>query len=212
MNLFRLSLLFGLFAALSCPAARAAAPQTMNFQVLRDGDAVGSNVIRFEESGERLRVTIDTNIVVKIALIPVYRFEHHGQETWQNGRLTSLQSQTNDDGTRHQLQASADGMGLAITADGKHSAMPATALPASLWNPGIVHQKELLNTLDGSDMSIHVADLGSENVLVRGRMRAARHYAVTGDLERELWYDDQGDLVRVRFKAQDDSKIEYVLN
>ena len=46
---------------------------------------------------------------------------------------------------------------------------------------------------------------------VGGAERQAEHYKLTGDLARELWYDGDGVLRRVRFQAEDESTIEYVL-
>ncbi|WP_367272434.1 DUF6134 family protein, partial [Parvibaculum sp.] len=40
---------------------------------------------------------------------------------------------------------------------------------------------------------------------------AATHYSVTGKLNRELWYDDKGVLVQVKFDGSDGSEITYVL-
>ena len=34
---------------------------------------------------------------------------------------------------------------------------------------------------------------------------------MTGQFERELWYDNDGVLVRVEFKGEDGSDIQYVI-
>ena len=199
-------------AVLFCAvAAQAKAPDSLRFTVLRNGEAVGHHTLAFRNDPKGLDVTIDTDVVVKIAIIPVYRFEHHDEEVWQNNRLVALSSTTNDDGTHHRLKVSADEGGLAVRGDDKPSRLPPAILPASLWNPATVGQATLLNTLDGRTMAVHVADLGDETVSVHGQPRPARHYAVTGDLAREVWYDADGTLVQVRFKAKDDSDIRYVL-
>jgi len=44
-----------------------------------------------------------------------------------------------------------------------------------------------------------------------GKDVMARHYAISGDLQRELWYDAGGRLVKVRFAASDGTDIQYVL-
>jgi hypothetical protein len=159
-----------------------------------------------------LEVVIDTSVVVRIAMIPVYRFEHHGHEVWRNDRLQALESKTNDDGTHHTLAARAATGGLEINGDGTAIRQPAGVIPASLWNRATIAQANLMNTLDGHAMTVKITDLGPETVSVRGAARPARHYAMAGDLARELWYDDAGTLVQVRFKAKDDSDIRYVLN
>lgn len=210
---FLLPLTVPLFLAAGAALAADTVPRgPLSFTVLRNGEAVGSHVLRFNTSpDDSLEVSADTNVVVKMALIPVYRFEHHGRETWKDGHLVALSSETNDDGTRHVLKVAGDAGGLAVNGDGNPGRLPADTLPASLWNTGTVIRDSLMNTLDGHVMAVHMADLGTEQVNVAGQSVAAHHYAMTGDLSRELWYDTAGTLVQVRFKAKDDSDIQYVL-
>lgn len=197
----------------AAPPAFSAQPGNgqLTFTVLRDGAEVGSHDMRFRQNADGLQIDIATNVVVKIAFVPVYRFEHEGHEVWQNGRLTRLWSKTNDDGTRHALNVSAAGTELAVLADGKPAVSRPLSIPASLWHEGILRQPVILNTLDGSAMTITVSDLGPETVVAGNRPVRARHFALAGDLQRELWYDDHDVLVKVRFKAKDGSTIEYVL-
>ena len=197
--------------ALACPAL-AAPPSSgrLNFAVLRDGSEVGRHELQFRNDPEGLKVDINTNVAVKIAFITAYRFEHEGHEVWQGGRLVRLWSKTNDDGTRHVLDVSAAGNDLNVMADGKDPVTRPLRIPASLWHEGILREAQILNTLDGSRMAIAVTDLGTESIAVQGHTIPARHYAITGDLQRELWYDAQSILVKVRFKAKDGSQIEYI--
>jgi hypothetical protein len=60
-------------------------------------------------------------------------------------------------------------------------------------------------------MKITVRDAGSESIPVAGQSVAAQHYVIEGDLQRELWFDETRVLVKVRFKGNDGSNIEYVL-
>jgi len=59
-------------------------------------------------------------------------------------------------------------------------------------------------------MTIRVADLGMENVPVKGGQVTAHHYRLSGGLDRDLWYDGQGNLARVAFKADDGSTVTYI--
>lgn len=199
-------------ATVQLSAARAAPPPggVLDFTVLRNGSEVGRHEMLFRNEADGLKIDIRTNVAVKVAFITAYRFEHEGHEVWQGGRLARLWSKTNDDGTKHVLDVTAGGDGLVVMADGKEPEKSQTSIPASLWNERLVQQRNILNTLDGTRMSIQVADLGTEAVVVKGVPVPARHYAVTGDLQRELWYDAQNVLVKVRFKAKDGSDIEYL--
>ena len=210
-RLAALALVFGLTFAAPAWAVQFPA-QPLSFTVLRDGDAVGTHVLRFQPQADGVTVDIQTKVLVKIAMIPVYRFEHHGHEQWRASQLVELDSTTNDDGTQHSVKAAADAGALDVKGDGHDSRLPAAILPASLWNRDAMSQSMLMNTLDGHAMKVNIADMGEDSVTVHGNLRPAHHYAMTGDLSRELWYDGQGTLVQVRFKAKDDSDIRYVLN
>lgn len=183
----------------------------LHFTVLRDGKPVGTQSYDFIKDDNGLKVIIDTDVVVKFAFVPVYRFEHHDEEVWRDGRLAALSSTTNDDGTSHHLKVSTGPAGLAVDGDDKASNLPMTTIPASLWHPATIKQGTLMNTLDGHPMTVAVKDLGEETVKVHGQSQTAHHYALSGDLLRDLWYDPQGTLVQVRFRAKDDSEIRYVL-
>lgn len=145
--------------------------------------------------------------------VTVYRFEHEGHEHWENGRLFSLNSRTDDDGEDHDLVVTADASSIRVADNGQSAERQAGLLPASLWNDGIVAAPKttLLNTLDGSAMDVTVTRVGDEEVEGVTGPVTATHYVLAGDLSRELWYDPQGVLVKVRFSAEDGSNIEYVL-
>lgn len=200
-----------LFVASTAAQAVEVPRDPLSFTVVRNGEAVGTHSMRFQPDGDGMKVAIDTNVVVKVAMIPVYRFEHHGQEVWQNGQLLALDSTTNDDGTHHSVKVSGGTSMLDVNGDGTTTRLPAVTLPASLWNRATTTQGTLLNTLDGHAMTVRITDLGDDTVTVHGQSRSARHYAMVGDLARELWYDGAGTLVQVRFKGKDDSDILYTL-
>ena len=201
------------FAALCvAQAAQALQPGPLDFTVYRDGSEIGSHKIDIRCEGADTKVNIKTDVKVKMAFITVYRFEHEGKEIWRNGRLVRIESKTDDDGTDKWLKGRANGKGLEIEGSAKAYTVKPTIIPASLWNPKIVKQGAILNTLDGSTMNVTIRDLGEESIKVHGKTIPARHFSITGQLQRELWFDADGTLVQVRFKGSDKSDIRYVLN
>lgn len=204
--------LSSLVALATLPAAALAASQDLSYTVVREGKVVGSHKLSFSTAADGAeQVAIVTNVAVKIAFITVYRFEHEGAERWQGGALVGLTSKTNDDGTPNELSVKAEGGELKVIGNGKASTMPLGTIPASLWNPAIVKQKTILNTLDGHPMNVTFADKGVETVTVKGAPVQATHYVMEGDLKRELWFDAEGVLVKLRFRGKDDSEIVYEL-
>lgn len=195
----------------SAQAATVPPDGVLSFQVIREGSPIGTHELRFSVRDGGTAVDIETDVAVKLAFITVYRFEHEGHELWRDGHLVSLNSTTNDDGTDHRLEVKAQGGELAVDGDANQARLPQETIPASLWNMDLVEQSQLLNTLDGSLMSVSIREVGPETVSAGGEEIAATHYVIEGDLEREVWYSDEGLLVRVRFKGSDGSEIVYRL-
>lgn len=195
-------------------SAQAAVPTSgeLNFIVMREGDAIGSHRLVFNEADDKVTVDIDTDIAVKVMGIAFYRFEHEGHEVWTDGQLVSINSTTNDDGTDHRLNAVAEDGVLLVDGDARKEPEVATIIPGSLWNHALVAQSALLNTLDGSNMPVVVTEVGNEIIEVNERNISATHYSVTGGLNRELWYDAENILVQVQFEGGDGSEITYVLD
>jgi len=201
---------------LSLPVAAAIGPQSVQslaFTVMRNGDEIGTHTLKFTRSGDMLDVDIKTNIEVSIAFITVFRFVHQGHEIWNAGKLINLESTTNDDGKQHTLVVSRIQNTLSVVGDGKSSSVDTGILPASLWNPRLVQtpQATLLNTLDGSRMAVQVTAVGEDMVAGPSGPAPAKHYSMRGQLDRDLWYDAAGTLVKMQLKGSDGSEIQYVL-
>ena len=51
---------------------------------------------------------------------------------------------------------------------------------------------------------MQVTPAGTETITVAGREVEARRYCITGDLERELWYDAAGNWLQSRLEHNGD--------
>ena len=90
------------------------------------------------------------------------------------------------------------------------SVLPTPLVPASLLDADLISSRQVLNTIDGSTDAISVRKIGAETVSTGAGPVKAMHYAVSGGLQRDLWYAD-GKLVHVRFAAEDGSTVDYAL-
>ncbi|HTH96256.1 MAG TPA: DUF6134 family protein, partial [Stellaceae bacterium] len=102
---------------IACPQARAD-QQILDFTVLADGDPIGHNIIAIHRQADLTTVKVSTSIVVKLATFTLFHFSQTTEERWRGGKLDYLASQSNDDGTRHQLCARMTGAGLQVESDG----------------------------------------------------------------------------------------------
>lgn len=183
----------------------------LDYKVVREGDDIGTQSVEFVRDGDRLTVHTRVNIVVTILGIPIFRFTHEAEEQWQNGQLTAFRSKSNDDGEPRDVALKLDGDRLRGTYNGRTLDLPASLIPASLWRPDTVRQSVLLDPIKGRDRQVTVTDKGIESITIRGRALAAHHYAMTGQIVRDIWYGPDGQIVQVHFPAKDGSQIQVVL-
>jgi hypothetical protein len=186
-------------------------PGRLDYQVVRDGDDIGTQSVEFIRKDDRLTVRTRVDIVVTLLGIPVYRFTHEAEEQWQDGQLASLTSRSNDDGEPRQVALRRDGDRLRGTYNGRTLDHPGTLIPASLWHPATVTQTVLLDPVKGRDRQVSVADKGQEMVKVHGQTVSARHYQMRGQIVRDIWYGPDGQIVQVRFPGKDGSQIALLL-
>lgn len=185
----------GLAIALAAAGQAASPPPSgrLDFDVMRNGKDIGDHSYVFSGSPAQLQVQVRTDIHVKVPLIHTdfYRFTQQSTEAWRNGQLAKLSSTTDDNGMPHQISLGAS-----------------QTLPASLWGVDTVKATTLLNTIDGSVMTIRVTDLGPGSAA--GGSVSGHHYRISGDLARDVWYDADGLLAGMTMTAQDGSLVTYL--
>ncbi len=179
----------------------------VDFMALRHGRVVGRHRIRFSRAGGRFIVRSDVEIEAGPPSAPLFRFVHHAEEVWVEGWLHGVVSDTQDDGRRYRLRAERrDGIfqgivnGMAFTVSGY-------IIPSILWHRDTPASEALFDTVDGMVKVVVPRLVGRERVPVGGKPVEARHYALRGQIRRDLWYDADCNLVRVAWRARDGSEI-----
>lgn len=189
--------------------ALAQAPLT--FSVFRQGEKIGTQKFEFKRSGDLLYVDVFAQVEVKVLFITAYRFEHEAREIWRGGQLVSMMSKTHDDGTDHAVAIELADDHLLVTADGQNRRFGLDAIPASFWNASILESSTAFNPLVGKIINFQVADKGVEEIKINGNIIKARHFSLSGDVARELWYDESWRLVQYSLIGKDGSHVQYLL-
>jgi len=194
---------------LSASAQAGQNPEMMKFAITRNGDQIGTQTIELRRNGPELIVSMATRLEVKVLFITAYRFEQTATERWVNGRFMSMTASTDDNGTIHKIKAEAKGTAVTVDADGKQTQMEGNVIPASLWNASLVKQSTAFNPQDGSLMKLTITDGGPDSLIVQGRPTKAHHYTMQSTFTQDLWYDEQGHLVKVELIVRDGSTVAY---
>lgn len=193
----RPSLLAAAFAL--AVAGNSTADDTRTFQVSVDGKSAGQYVVKVGEKDGKLEVTGTTRVEVKHRF-GRYHYEQDSTEVWKDGKLVSMTTTCNDDGSRHQVSVSTDGKTATITADGRAVRVTGEVVPTSYWKLLPAGNLTLVDSDDGKLIAAKLEKVGEEKVRVGAADLAATKYRLTGrDLDLTLWYDAGGRLVRETF-------------
>jgi hypothetical protein len=186
--------------------ARAADAETRDYRVSVDGKPAGNArmVIQSNDDGTVVaQCSTDIRVTV-VGLFRAYNYTYRGRETWQAGRLLSLESQCADDGKRFAVTAAADGAGLRVRVNGQERKARGDVWLTSYWRqPDAARVGQVVPLLDadsGRDLDGLLEYAGEQPMNVAGQAQAVRHYRLRGKVNVELWYDRSGRLVRQTWK------------
>jgi hypothetical protein len=217
MMIARRRLILSAGAFLCAPPVRAAVPyvvppgDALSFQVIREGSVIGAHTLNFDRSdpyGLVVRVSVDLS--VGIGPIKLFRYKHRATETWKNGQVVSVVSETDDNGKHVWVRALRDSAGLVVEAsETARYVAPDDALPATHWNRKML-DGPLINTQTGQLMRPHVTHEGEDRIpTAEGREIEADHFAMNGDASLDTWYDTASIWAGIMFKAADGSQVRY---
>ena len=102
----------------------------LRFEVMRNGSRIGQHSIRFRQEGTTLEAEFVVDIAVRLGPIVLYRYAMRGREVWREGAFASLESETNDDGTRHRVKATRTPDQVVVEVSGAlKTIFPSSAIP-----------------------------------------------------------------------------------
>jgi hypothetical protein len=191
-------------SALLPAAVRAAARAERRFTILRDGSDIGRHVIGLSREGDRLFLSVDVEIVVRVLGIAAYRYEMRNREVWAGDRLLSIDSAVNDDGRRKTVRASREASGaLIVASDFYNGPAPDDAATTTYFTPDFLGRGSWISTDSGELYTMRTARAGAAEVETKaGAVAADRWTATNGsDFDVELFYDRRGEWASIAFDA-----------
>lgn len=183
-----------------------------NFTVLLEGDPIGRQTFRVADEGPRRRVSIEASMDVKILFLTVYSYRHKNVEAWEDGCLASIESDTDDNGTRFKVRGKREGDAFAVDTGKAHVTLPACVRSFAYWDPEMLRHTSLLNSQTGEYEAVQLREVGEEVVVYRGGQQRARRVALEGpDLRIDLWYSSADkDWLALESKSKNGRIIRYV--
>ena len=187
-------------AAQAAETVRGAAAGKVEYRIDHSKyDEIGSHVVTFSREGEDLVVDVAIDIKVKILFFTGHSVVSERRETWRGGRMVAYKAHTDENSELFDVTARAEGGKLVIEGPEGRAEADGAVFPTHPWNPEIVKGAVQMDTKTGKLLNVTVAPAGSEAIEVAGKAVETSKYTVTGDLERELWFDAKGNWIQLRF-------------
>lgn len=182
----------------------------IDFDVFRKGDKVGFHQVRFERAGKDLVVSSRFQLEIDFLFFTAYSYLYQSKGRWREGHLVGLKANVDDGGKFSSVEAVREGGRMTVVnADGRLT-VDSPLFPTNHWNASVLPESRVLNTLTGRVNNVAIESRGRERISTESGDVIATRYAYTGDLGAEVWYDDAGRWVKLRFEARDGSVIDYV--
>lgn len=190
-----------------------AASGDRHFSVQYKGSRIGAHTVLYSPATRQTRVNTEIHLLVKVAFFTVFAFGHRSEETWRDGRLMSLNSETVEHGETLHVQGAATSEGFRVVSKGGPFIAPATCLTSnSLWTPAVLEQETLVDAQHGGIIGVSARKFADEQIAIGGRRVSVTRYTfITPYLAGSIWYDEDNLWVHGEFE-RDGSTIQYQLD
>jgi hypothetical protein len=195
------------------PAALADGGANRRFSILYKDDRIGAHTVAHSAATGETWVTTEINLVVKALFFTVYAFRHHSKESWRDGLLSSLASETVEDGETLLVTGAATPQGFQVVTKGIPFIAAHGALTSNdLWTPTVLEQATVIDAQHGGVIGVSMRKVAEEQIAVAGRqVHATRYRLITPYLAGSIWYDDAGQWVHGEFE-RDAARFVYRLD
>jgi SAM-dependent methyltransferase len=176
------------------------------------GETIEFGEPRADEKGHWRRPGVDYLDRFKSLFSVDLVLTHDAQEIWQSGRLVSVTSTTDRDGTRLQVSGSAVADGFRIVGENGPFLAAAQLLSTNaLWDSRIVHEQRLIDVQYGGEIGLVTRPFGEEQVATpQGQVRASRYQMITPHYAGSVFYDGHQRWIKALIEMKGQT-IEYAL-
>jgi hypothetical protein len=184
-------------------ASRAAAGDTevRDFITQIDRKPAGTYRMRISTDNQgNVTMTGSAKISFTVFRVRTFTYTYEGTEVWKDGRLTSFDSKTNDDGKKYTVSAKAEREGLRKTVNDQERMIRPDVWLTTYWrlpDPKLRGQAiALLDADTGRDLTGTLQLIDVNELTIAGQRVNCNHYQITGDVQVDFWYDGSDRLVR----------------
>lgn len=183
--------------------------QELTFRVWAGDREIGSHRFEVSQQGDEATVLSKAIYNVKVMFINVFKYEHTAAEQWQGNCLSSLQSNTVENGEKTRVDGQLREGVFAVERNGQ-TLQPASDCVATYayWDPARLQRTTLMNAQTGEVADVEYRDLGKRPVpRLDQTANAVEISSASSDIQ--LWYSDEGQWIALQTQA-DGQPIVYL--
>lgn len=187
------------------------AQQHWHFNVFLDGKAIGYHNYDLTRSSDNTEVNIKAEFDVKFLFISVYDYLHTNHEVWKGDCLSSLSSNTDDNGDKVFVKLSSANNVHTIQTPNSSLTITECLRSFAYWNPDLLKNTRLLNAQTGEVADVQFSHVGKEGITINKQpINNAEHYRIKGkDLEIDLWYSANKDWLALQSVTDGGHVLRY---
>jgi len=160
-----------------------------NFDAILNDKVIGQHTFIYENE----KTISNANFKFEYLFMD-FIYQHKSTETWQDGCLKTIASNTDDDGDLYEVSGYSATDQFLVTTNNETAALPLCVMTFAYGNPKILEQKKLMNSQNGKYLDVDIQFLREENHMVKGKdiltdLWQIKAKSDDGDLLVHLWYD-----------------------
>lgn len=195
--------------------AAASAQDELTFQVSLDDKPIGTHRFRIAENGAMRVVETEASFDVRILSVPVYRYRHRNTETWQNGCLKQIDSETDANGERYAVDLSKTVAGYKIVTPSETETHAVDCMMSfAYWDQRFLQQKRLLNTQTGELIPVRFQALGESKREIGNRSLSVQGFRILAEPQnidiKVFYHSADGRWVALESVLESGRKLLYV--
>ena len=197
-------------AGILATGAQASEIREWNFQVYLNEREIGHHKVQVQQNSGETRVEVEAKFAVKFLFVTAYRYLHTASEIWQGDCLSSISTDTNDNGDVLSIRSSFSDDSLQIRTKNEQSYLQGCVRSFAYWNPEWLATEKLLNTQNGEYETVLVTDKGMQSLEFKGQQVNARKLELqAGDKALDLWYTEQNDWIALQTRVAGGRLLSY---
>ena len=164
--------------------AAASTKDELTFAVSLDDKPIGVHRFRIADDGAMRVVDSEATFDVRILRVPVYRYRHSNTETWRNGCLKRIDSETDANGTPYRVDLSKTAAGYTIVTSSETRVHEVGCMMSfAYWDQRFLQQQRLLNTQTGELIRVEVQSLGESQREIANRTLSVKGFRILAEPE-----------------------------